>query len=125
MIISEYSLFSETLNNWKSKCYCFSGSCSVSSNYISSLINVLESLILNREEFFYTFLCKYLEYSLIFDKIGEIAFLSSIILLNLDRLGINVPEFSFRLILNLRNSVTWLSFGHIVDFVLYIVLYNN
>ncbi len=64
------------------------------------------------EELFDAFFSEGIEDLFILDEIGEIAFVRLSGFLNFDRLGVDVSEFSFFLIVDFGDLVARFTFGH-------------
>lgn len=112
MIIFEDLFLSKPFYDRKGKSYCFTRTCSISCNDITSFINIIKSLILNRKESFNTFLVQSLKNFLIFNEIFKIAFLVMLCLINLYRFRIYIFYLFSTWILEIRNVITRLSFCH-------------
>lgn len=119
VVVSANLFLSEPLDNRQGKSDGLTWSCSVSRNYVTALVNVLEGFVLNGEEPLDSFLLQHFEYSLVFDEICELAFFGESVfivftwlLFDLDRLWVDVSQFPLWLILKFGDAVNGLSFAH-------------
>ena len=85
-------ILSEFLDDWQRKGQCLTGTCPIASDEVSSLEDVLESIILNREEPFDALVLEHLDHFLILDEVRKITLLMELSFIYLGCLGVDVLQ---------------------------------
>ena len=76
------------------------------------MVDKLEGLILDREELLDALVVENFEDSFVLDEVCEVAFVGLSGFLDFDGLGVDVPEFSFFLVIDLGDPLAGFAFGH-------------
>jgi len=85
-------ILSEFLDDWQRKGQGLTGTCPIASDEVSSLVDVLESIILNREEPFDALVLEHLDHFLILDEVRKITLLMELSFIYLGCLGVDVLQ---------------------------------
>jgi hypothetical protein len=76
------------------------------------LVDKLEGFVLDREELLDALVVEHFEHSLVLDEVCEVALVGFSGFLDFDGLRVDVPEFSFFLVVDLGDSLAGFAFGH-------------
>lgn len=104
--------FSETLDDGEWESHCFSWACSIPSDQVFSLINMIKSLVLYGEESFDAFVLENLDHFIVFDEVLELALFWEVVFLHLNSFWVQAFEQLLSWFLEFLDAVFRMALGH-------------